>query len=234
MQSVLEELYLHQEIAYGDFGFRSTATVPREKIIGVRLPILRSIAKTMEKQGRVAAFLSELPHTYYEENLLHAILLSRLENASECLKEVELFLPWIDNWAICDTLVPKCFLKHPEELKEPIIRWLASDKPFTIRFGIGMLMHFFLGEAYTHDILELPSMVASQDYYVRMMVAWFYATAMIDHWDETLPYLQEGKLPEWTRKKVIQKAMESFRITEEKKDALRSLRGNASVSKEMV
>lgn len=212
------------EPAYGDFSYKLAPNLRREDFLGIRVPKLRALAKEIRGAER-EAFLDTLPHRCYEENLLHAILLCGEGDYRRCLDRVSAFLPFVDNWAACDTLVPRCFARHREELLPVIREWIASGKEFTVRFGVDMLMHFYLGEGYSPEVLSLAASACSDQYYVNMMVAWFFATALIDHYEEVLPYLRaDSALSEWVRRKAITKANESFRIPDEKKLFLKSLR----------
>lgn len=209
---------------YAEFQAKLAPTVAKETFIGVRLPQLRALAKDFEKTAECAEFLSSLPHEYYDENILHSVILSRLKDFDRCLELVESFLPYVDNWAVCDTLRPKVFCKHRAELMPKILEWTASDETYTIRFGIDMLMTYFLDEGFEEKLLEIPARVTSDEYYVRMMVAWYYATALSKQWDATVPYIENRLLPQWTHNKTIQKACESFRITDEQKRYLKTLK----------
>ena len=211
------QLFELQDQGYKAFHARLMPTVEPSTIIGVRVPVLRAFAKTLGREAD--AFLAELPHRYYEENNLHAFLIAETNDFERCLEQVERFLPYIDNWATCDGLRPKCFRKERERLLPAIRRWLQAEHPYTVRFAIEMLMVHYLDEAFDREYLRLVAAVRSEHYYVKMMVAWYFATALAKQWEQTLPYLAE--LPEWERRKTIQKAAESDRITGEQKDYLK-------------
>lgn len=219
---ILERLFSMQDVGYQAFQRRLMPTVAPERVIGVRTPQLRRLAK--ELRGSAGAFLAELPHFYYEENNLHAFLIEGISDYDECLSAVEAFLPHIDNWATCDSLSPRVFGRHTDELLAPIQCWLGSERVYPCRFGIGQLMRWYLDERFSPEYLRMVAAVASEEYYVRMMVAWYFATALAKQYEFTLPYLTEGRLDEWTHRKTIQKAIESDRISAEQKAYLRTLR----------
>jgi len=209
---------------YGDFQQKLTPTLPREVFIGIRLPVLRKFAKEYAKEPEHKEFLKQLPHKYYDENMLHGILITSIKDFDECLKETEIFLPYVDNWAVCDTQAPKIFQKNKEKILPYIKKWISSDEVYTCRYGVGMLMRIFLDDAFKAEYNELPAKVISEEYYVNMMIAWYYATALAKQWDATIPYLEEKRLGKWVHNKTIQKAIESYRITDEQKTYLRSLK----------
>lgn len=226
---IQDELFARQDIKYADFHSRLIPGVPRETIIGVRVPALRRLAAAYIKEAECEEFLHTLPHIYYDENMLHGLLISRIKDYEECIKKVDAFLPYVDNWAVCDTMSPKVFKTNRDKLLPEIMAWSASEHTYTCRFGIEMLMVHFLEEDFKEEYLRLPakSLQTAQkqnDYYVKMMVAWFYATALAKQWEATIPYLENGCLEKWTHNKTIQKARESFRITSECKQYLASLK----------
>ena len=217
-------LFQVQDKGYRDFQSKLIPTIPAETIIGVRTPAIRKLAKEYAKDPESAAFLMQLPHTYYDENILHALLIAEIKDYDACMEAVEAFLPYIDNWAVCDGLSPKAFGKHKAELLEKIRLWIPSEHIYTCRFGIGMLMRWFLDEDFQPGYLELPAAVRSEEYYVKMMTAWFFATALAKQWDAAIPYLEQNRLDTWTHNKTIQKARESYRITTEQKEYLKRLK----------
>lgn len=221
---IRERLFQMQDIGYRDFHARLMPTVDKESVIGVRIPLLRKLAKELFKMPGIGEFMQQLPHTYYEENNLHGYLIEQIKDYDTCIREVERFLPYVDNWATCDTMSPKIFKKYREELLGKIRRWLHSDQTYTIRFAIGMLMQFYLDEAFEPEYLQWAAEVTSEEYYVKMMVAWYFATALAKQYDTALPYLRENKLEKWTHNKTIQKAVESNRITADQKTYLRTLK----------
>ena len=218
------QLFTMQDLKYRDFHSRLLPGIDKETIIGIRTPILRKFAMEFRKTEESRQFLKELPHQYYEENNLHMMLISAERDYEICLEQVKAFLPYIDNWATCDLPLPKCYVKHKEELIFEIEQWMASGKTYTIRYGIGVLMRLYLDEDFKPEYLEWVISVRSEEYYVNMMIAWYLATALAKQWDATIPYLEEKRLSEWVHKKTIQKAIESYRITPEQKVYLRSLR----------
>lgn len=219
-----EELFALQDSSYGDFQAKLTPGIPREKFIGVRVPEVRKLAKRLAKEPDAASFLEDLPHKHYDENMLHALLLSEMKDYEACVAAVDRFLPYVDNWAVCDILSPKIFRRNKPALLKKIREWSASEKTYTCRFGIEMLMSHFLDDDFKPEYLEIPAAVRSEEYYVRMMVAWFFATALAKQWDAAVKYVEEGRLDTWTHNKTIQKARESFRITPEQKEYLQTLK----------
>ncbi len=224
MKEIQTDLFAMQDMAYRDFHARLMPTVSKETIIGVRVPALRRYARDFFKKGDYQPFLEELPHQYYEENNLHAFLIEQIKDYHKCMAELEKFLPYIDNWATCDMLKPKVLSKHLPELLEKIGVWIKSDETYTVRFGIGMLMTYYLDEAFHSSYLDMVACIRSEEYYINMMIAWFFATALAKQYESTLPYLLDQKLPVWVHNKTIQKAVESHRITEEQKVYLKTLK----------
>ena len=223
-QTVQARLFELQDVKYRDFQCRLMPTVDPDTVIGVRTPELRKFAKAFGKEPEAAEFLSILPHQYYEENNLHGFLIETMKDYDRVIAALDAFLPYVDNWATCDLMSPKIFKKHLPKLREQIRVWMASRHPYTVRFGMEMLMTFYLDEAFLPEYLDWVAGVQSEEYYVRMMVAWFFATALAKQYDAALPYLREHRLEPWTHNKAIQKAIESYRITEEQKVYLRGLK----------
>ena len=223
MVAVFDRLAAQAEPKYADFQAKLIPTVPREKILGVRLPALRRLAKEIGGD-EARAFLSELPHKTLEENLLHAILVGRERDFAAVIAELDAFLPFADNWAVTDILRPAIFAKQPAEALPHIERWLGSPLPYVRRAAVGFLMAYYLDKNFDPAILALPAKVPQEEYYVSMMVAWFYATALAKRWEATLPYLAERRLPVWTHNKTIQKATESYRVPPEQKTFLKTLK----------
>ncbi len=209
---------------YREFQCKLVPNISKETILGVRTPALRAFAKELKGTKEAEEFLKELPHKYYEENLLHFFLISAIKDFDACVKEVERFLPYVDCWPVCDQASPKVFAKNHEKLLPLIQTWIASDHVYTKRFGIRMLMNEFLGEDFKSKYLEWVSKVEGEDYYIKMMVAWYFATALAKQYDESVVYIEERRLEPWTHKKAIQKAVESFRVSEEHKQYLKTLR----------
>ena len=224
IEKIRQELFSLQDVAYGDFQAKLMPTVPRETVIGVRTPALRKYAKALTKEKDIAEFLQDLPHKYFEENQLHAFIISEEKNFEECIRQINLFLPYVDNWATSDQKSPKVFAKHRPELLEQIKVWIASDKTYTIRYGIRMLMAHFLEEDFDIQYVEMVAAVKSEEYYVKMMVAWYFATALAKQYEAVVPFIENRRLEEWTHRKAIQKSVESYRITKEQKEYLKSFR----------
>lgn len=209
--------------AYGEFQ-RKLIPDAAERIIGVRTPAMRSFAKQLVKRDDVDEFLSALPHSRFEEDQIHAFMISLEKDFNACLSRMDAFLPYVDNWATCDQMSPKVFKKHLPELLPHIEEWLASDKTYTVRFGVGMLMEHYLDDAFEEAYPEKVAALRSEEYYINMMIAWYFATALAKQYEAVLPYLTERRLDRFTHNKAIQKAVESRRISPEQKDYLRTLR----------
>ena len=225
MNNDIPDLLLQaRDESYADFTRRLLPTVPPDRVIGVRTPALRRLAKSLSGTPTAEAFLQTLPHTYFEENQLHAFLLSRMRDFDACLSGVEAFLPYIDNWATCDQLSPAVFAKNKPALLAAARRWLGRAEPCVVRFGIGMLMRHFLDDDFDPAFPAEVAAVCTEEYYVHMMVAWYFATALAKQYDAVLPYLTERRLDARTHNKAIPKAVESYRITPEQKEALKALR----------
>lgn len=224
MTEIQTALFSMQDKKYGDFQQKLIPGMPREQIIGVRTPQIRSLAKDLRKQNAYHDFLSSLPHRYYDENILHGAILSLEKDYDTCIAGLNAFLPYVDNWAVCDLLSPKVLGKHKDILLTQILQWVSSPHVYTSRFGIEMLMTFYLDDAFTPEILEIPAAVRSEEYYLNMMLAWFYATALAKQWDSTIPYLENRRFSPWVHNKIIQKAVESYRITPEQKKSLRNMK----------
>lgn len=224
MDNIKKKLFRLQDVCYGDFHSKLMPNIAREKIIGIRVPVLRRFVKDLSEAEK-EDFLQQLPHNYYEENNLHGLIIMESKDYGRCIGELERFLPYIDNWATCDMLRPKILSKHLPELLEKIYQWLASEDTYIVRLAIGFLMSFYLDDvAYQREYLAKVAEVSSKEYYVRMMVAWYFATALAKQYQDALPYMQKGRMEEWTRRKAIQKALESRRVSPEHKEYLRSLR----------
>ena len=224
MDTITAELFRLQDTGYAAMQVRIIPTVSADRIIGVRTPALRALAKELARDPGAASFLSSLPHRYFDENQLHAFVISLEKDFDTCVAQVEAFLPYIDNWATCDQLSPKAFKKSPEKLLPYIRKWIRSDRVYTVRFAIGMLMQHFLDKRFDPACVEWVAAVRSEEYYINMMIAWYFATALAKQYDAVLPYLEERKLAIWTHNKAIQKSLESYRITPEQKVYLRTLK----------
>lgn len=219
-----KDLFALQDLGYRDFHARLMPTVDKEKVIGIRTPNLRKFAKEFGKKPEAENFLGQLPHQYYEENNVHGFLISGMKDYDRCIEELYRFLPYVDNWATCDLMSPKIFKKHLPELLEHIKVWIASEHTYMVRFGIGMLMSFYLDEAFEPEYLQMAASVKSEEYYINMMIAWYFATALAKQYDAARIYLEEKRLEKWTHNKTIQKAVESYRITSEQKAYLKTLK----------
>ena len=224
MELILEKLQELSDSGYRDFQAKLLPTVAKDTIIGVRAPALRALAKELKGTELAASFMQELPHQYFDENQLQAFLINELKDYDKCVQELEDSLPFADNWATCDQLSPKILKKQPKATLENIKRWMGSEHTYTIRFGMEMLMSFYLDDLFHPEYLAWVAADRNEEYYVKMMVAWFFATALAKQYEATLPYLEKRLLPEWTHRKAIQKACESYRITKEQKVYLRTLK----------
>lgn len=221
---IQKELFSRQDKEYMKFLSKLTSNVSEDTIIGVRIPEIRKLAKKLVKNNEYEDFLKELPHKYYDENLLHGAIISENKDFENCIELLNSFLPFVDNWAVCDTISPKIFKKHKKELIEKIKEWSQSDKTYTCRFGVEMLMTHFLDEDFKKEYLEMVANIHSEEYYVKMVIAWFFATALAKQWDYAVIYLENNKLDVWVHNKTIQKARESLRILEDKKGYLKGLK----------
>ena len=219
---ILKRLFTLQDIDYKEFQSKLFPTLDPRNVIGVRTPALRQLAKEFAVRTDVGDFLNDLPHRYFDENQLHAFIISLGKDFAQTLCAVDAFLPFVDNWATCDQLSPKVFARHRDELLPEIRLWMASQHTYTIRFGIGMLMQHYLDEDFRPEYLEAVASLRSGEYYVNMMIAWYFATALAKQYDAAVPYIEECRLDTWTHNKAIQKACESFRVTAEHKNDLRS------------
>lgn len=224
MTEIQKELFALQDKPYGDFQAKLIPNVPRGRIIGIRTPALRACARSIWGTERAAEFIRVLPHEYYEENNLHGFLIEQIKDPAECVRALDAFLPYVDNWATCDQIRPAVFKKHRAELISDVRRWMASGHCYTRRFGIGMLMAHYLDEDFRPEYLDAVAAIRSDEYYIRMMQAWYFATALAKQYDAALPYIEKRRLDEWTHNKAIQKATESYRVSGGYKAYLRTLR----------
>ena len=224
MEEIQKQLFELQDMAYRDFHSRLMPGIDKETVIGIRVPMLRKYAKSIAGTELAEKFIKELPHCYYEENNLHMMLITGIKDYDRCLTEIERFLPYIDNWATCDFPAPKCFENHKEDLLPVIKRWIASSETYTIRYGIGMLMRLYLDADFDPEYVRIVAEVKSDEYYVNMMIAWYMATALAKQWDAVIPYIEEHRMSDWVHRKTIQKAVESYRITDEQKRYLKEYR----------
>lgn len=221
---VLEELKKLHDDGYRKMQITIIPNIDENAIIGVRTPALRALAKEFSKREDISVFLNDLPHKYFEENQLHSFILSTMKDMDTCVRLVDEFLPYVDNWATCDQLSPKVFKKNKATLLEYIDKWLKSDQIYVKRFAIGMLMEHFLNEDFKTSYLTKVAKIRSSEYYLNMMIAWYFATALAKQYDSTLPFIEQQKLDKWTHNKTIQKAVESYRITPEQKAYLKTLK----------
>lgn len=221
IEQILFEL---QDEKYRELQVKTIPNIAPESIIGVRFPMLRKLAKDIFVGDEKELFLSKLPHKYFEENVIHMMMISLEKDFDTCVKELETFLPYADNWAVTDQTVPKGFKKHHKELLPVIEKWLASDHVYTARYAINMFMREFLDEDFDISYVEIISQKRGEDYYLKMMIAWYFATALAKQYDEVIPYIEGRKLERWTHNKAIQKSIESYRITDDQKKYLRSLK----------
>ena len=224
MEKVLSLLFSKQDKQYRAFQAPLIPNIDKNLVIGVRTSELKKIAKEIGDTSLGKSFIETLSHRYFEENQLHAFIISNIKDYQSCLNEVKRFLPYIDNWATCDLPAPVCFGKHKDELLVEIKQWMASGQTYIIRYGIGVLMKFYLDEDFKPEYVKMVSQVQSEEYYVNMMIAWYMATALAKQWDDTIPYLEEHKMSDWVHRKTISKAIDSYRITSEQKEYLRGLR----------
>ena len=224
MMTVYERLAACGDEQYRDFQSKLVPNIPKETVLGVRTPDMRRIAREIRGTEEADAFLLELPHRYYEENQVHFFLIAMIRDFNECAQAVETFLPYVDCWPVCDSSSPKVFTKNHEKLLPLIRKWIGSDHVYTVRFGIRMLMNEFLGDDFKPEYLAWVAGVPGEDYYIRMMVAWYFATALAKQYDESVVYIEKRRLEPWTHKKAIQKAVESYRVTEAHKEYLKMLR----------
>ena len=224
IEEIRKELFEKQDMKYRDMQIKIIPNIDKDTIIGVRTPLLRSYAKQLSKRDDLNIFLDDLPHKYFDENQLHAFIISEIRDYSKCLNEVDRFLPYVDNWATCDQMSPKIFKKNKQALLETVKQWIGSDKTYMIRFGIGMLMEHYLDEDFDLSYPEIVAGIRSDEYYINMMIAWYFATALAKQYDSILPFIKEKRLDVWTHNKAIQKSVESYRITDEQKEYLKTLK----------
>ncbi|MBE6586921.1 MAG: DNA alkylation repair protein [Ruminococcaceae bacterium] len=223
MTDIKKFLFENGDREYKRFQGALMPTVDPERVIGVRTPVLRKFAKGID-ENTAETFMKSLPHTYYEEDNLHAFLIERIKDFDRCIEALDRFLPFVDNWATCDSMNPKILKTDKARLLSCIDRWIGSDKVYTVRFAIGLLMRHFLGEDFKTEYAERVAAVTSDEYYVNMMQAWYFATALAYQPEAILPYFEERRLPAWVHNKAIQKARESYRIPKEHKEYLKTLK----------
>lgn len=222
MTEIQAALLSMQDLDYRSFQCALMPTVPQEKVIGVRMPQLRKFAKSLSDAAD--DFLAALPHTYYEEDNIHGILISQITNPEAAILALDSYLPYVDNWATCDLIAPKAFTSRPAILLTAVSRWLQSHHTYTVRYAIGVLMRYYLDNGFSREYLSMVADIRSDEYYVNMMIAWYFATALSKQYDEAVLYLTRNKLSTWCHNKTIQKAVESYRITDTQKEYLKTLR----------
>lgn len=222
--NIVDKIISLADEKYRDFSSALLPNVDKSRIIGVRSPQLRALAKEIKKSGEEREFLSSLPHKYHDENNLHGFILNGISDFDECIEAVESFLPYVDNWATCDSLRPAVFKKNTDKLLPYIRKWIASEHSYTVRFAIEMLMCYYLDDEFCDEYPKLVARVESGEYYVKMMQAWYFATALAKRWDSIVPYIEEQGLDAWVHNKTLQKAIESYRITEAQKKYLKGFR----------
>lgn len=217
------------------FQQKLTPGVPEDKFLGVRVPLCRKLAKDLMKNNPVEAaeFREHLPHDYFDENMLHGLMIAEIRDYDQCIEELDRFLPYIDNWAVCDSLSPVVLKKNHEKLIVKCREWISSKDIYTIRFGMLMMMKHFLEEDFDNEYLQLVCKVSSDEYYINMMRAWYFATALAKQWEDTIPFITEKRLDDWTHNKTIQKAKESYRITKEQKEYLQSYKVSVKIDKSL-
>lgn len=223
-EQIRECLFALSDSVYRDFQSALIPSVDKSRVIGVRIPVLRRLALEIAKSGKSDVILDVLPHKYYEEDNLHAFLIEQITDFNECIRRIDSFLPFVDNWATCDSMNPKIFKSHIAELEEHIFKWLASDFEYEVRYAVGALMRCFLDDHFSLRYLDTVANVGREEYYVKMMVAWYFATALSKQYEATVGYFERRVLDKWTHNKAIQKAIESFRISTAQKEYLRKLK----------
>ena len=223
-EEIRADLFANQDIKYRDFQSKLTPTIAEGSAIEVRTPVLRKLAKGYSKRKDVADFLDDLPHQYFDENQIHAFLISEIKDYDECITRLNQFLPYVDNWATCDQMSPKCFKKNHDLVPGQLLKWIGTNDTYTIRFAIVSYMSHFLDEDFNEDYLKIVASVKSDEYYINMAIAWYFATALAKQYEAALPYIENNMLDKWTHNKAIQKSIESYRVTDEHKQYLRSLK----------
>ena len=224
MEIITNKLLSMQDIKYRDFNAKLIPNIDAGRIIGVRMPDIRALAKEIKDEEYIDSFLDELPHKYQEENILHGIILSYYKDIDLLLKKLDIFLTYADNWAVTDIISPKVFKKYPDKVYKYILKWINSNEEYKIRFGIVSLLQFYLEDNYNKKILMDVKKIKYDSYYVKMAISWFYSFALIKQYDDTVKLFESKKLDKWIHNKSIQKAIESYRINDEKKNYLRSLK----------
>ena len=224
MDIIKEKLLALQDTKYKEFFIKLIPTVDPDTVIGIRAPKIRALAKEIKNESYTQEFLKSLPHGFLEENALHAAIICDIKDFESCIYELNRFLPYVDNWSVCDSMRPKCFKRNTDKLILEVNEWLASSGTYTVRFGIEMLMTYFLDEHFSAEQIKMVSNIRSDEYYINMMIAWYFATALAKQWESTVPYIEQKVLPLWVHNKTIQKAVESYRVTDSQKKYLREFK----------
>ena len=224
MTEIQKQLFQMQDLEYKKFHSKLMPTVNADNVIGIRVPVLRKFARDFAKSKEADAFLSNLPHTYYEENNLHAFVIEKITDFVRVLKLTEEFLPHIDNWATCDMFFPRIFGKNKERILPYALKWMKSKDTYTVRYGIGIMMRLFLDEDFKEEYLDLVACVRSEEYYINMMIAWYFATALAKQYESAVKYIEQNRLDTWVHNKTIQKAVESYRVPKATKEYLKNLK----------
>lgn len=224
MTEIQKKLFEYEDKEYKEFHSKLIPNIPPEKIIGVRTPELRKLAGQLSKEQDIQNFLDSLPHRYYEENNLHGFIIEKIKDFDQCINEIKKFIPYVDNWATCDFVTPKIFKNNTDKLILEIKEWISSGSTYTVRFAVKMLMNFYLDDCFSKEYPQMVADIISEEYYVNMMRAWYFATALAKQYDAVIPYIEQNRLDKWTHNKTIQKSIESFRITSEQKQYLRTMK----------
>ena len=224
MNNIQSKLFKLQDKKYRDFQVKLIPNINSDNVIGVRTPELRKYAKELVRANNYVSFLNDLPHKYFDENQLHAFIISELKDYDNCILYINKFLPYINNWATCDQMSPKIFKKNRDKLINELKIWINSKETYSIRFAIGMLMQYYLEDNFKIEYLKLVANIKSNEYYINMMRAWYFATALAKQYEAAIVFIEKNKLDVWTHNKTIQKAIESYRITKETKEYLRGLK----------
>lgn len=223
-KKITDVLFKMSDEKHANFSAKLMPTIDPKTVLGIKTPLLRKYAAEIYGTEAATEFMQALPHNFFEENNLHAFLIERINNFDNCIEALEKFLPYVDNWATCDSMRPKVFKRNLDKLEVKAREWIRSTETYIIRFGIEMFMVYFLDENFSSEHTEFISKTHSDEYYVKMMIAWYFATALAKQYNKTLPYLENNVLDIWTHNKTIQKAVESYRITKEQKDYLKTLK----------
>ena len=220
-EKIVSDLFAMRDEKFAKFNASLIPTTESKRVIGVRTPELKKYAKTISTPDK---FLQNLPHEFFEENQIHAFILSDIRDFEKCVKLVDAFLPYVDNWATCDQLIPKIFAKNADKLLPHIRKWIKSKHTYTVRFAIGLLMRYYIGDKFDSSYADMVIKIQTDEYYINMMRAWYFATALAKNWDDIIGIIKNKKLDTWTHNKTIQKSIESYRISPEQKEYLKKLK----------